>query len=291
MTTIRCYEDVYRAFDAEAVSNAILGDPGASVNAAILCCDQHVGANRTALHAIDRDGRSRHFTFETLKDQSECFAQVLRDNGVDAGDVVACLLPRVPELFVTALAIWRLGAVYQPLFTAFGPKAIEHRVMSSGAKVIVTDGANRSKLDGFAFASRVMTVGDGKQASDLDFHAEIARRDPGLAPVRRTRDDPFLIMFTSGTTGPAKPLFVPIKAIVSFVGYMTDAVGLIPDDRYWNIADPGWGYGLYYAVVGPLALEHETMVYDGHSPSRAPCGSSATTASPISPDRRPPFAC
>lgn len=254
------YDAVYREFDTASAERDILGD--APFNAALLCCDRHVGQNRTALIAVSPDGTSRHLSFETLKDQSERFAQVLRDNGIGVGDVVACLLPRVPELFVTAIALWRLGAVYQPLFTAFGPKAIEHRVTESGAKIIVTDAANRHKLDGFGFAGTVIAI-ESSVAGDLDFHTEIAAREAGLELVIRARDDPFLIMFTSGTTGPAKPLFVPIHAIASFASYMTNAVGLRPDDSFWNIADPGWAYGLYYAVVGPLALGHTTLMYDG----------------------------
>lgn len=255
------YAEAYARFDAESAARAVLG--GAPPNAAALCCDRHCGQGRVALHAVARDGSSRRFTFEELKDRSDRFAQVLRDSGVSAGDVVACLLPRVPELFVTALAVWRLGAVYQPLFTAFGPKAIEHRLKKSGARVVVTDAGNRPKLDEAEHAARLVTVGAAAGSGDLDFDAEIARRRPGLAPVGRSLDDPFLIMFTSGTTGPPKPLFVPLEAIASFAGYMADAVGLRAEDRYWNIADPGWAYGLYYAVVGPLALGHETLAYDG----------------------------
>ncbi|WP_449579230.1 AMP-binding protein [Paracoccus mutanolyticus] len=41
------------------------------------------------------------------------------------------------------LGAWRLGAVYQPLFTAFGPKAIQHRLETSRAKLVVTNSANR----------------------------------------------------------------------------------------------------------------------------------------------------
>src|SRR5690606_2712154 len=82
-------------------------------------------------------------------------------------------------------------------------------------------------------------------------------------PVVREARDPFLIMFTSGTTGPAKPLLVPLAAIPAFVGYLRDAVGLTPADRYWNTADPGWAYGLYYALTGPLAMGHATLLYDG----------------------------
>ena len=59
-------------------------------------------------------------------------------------------------------------------------------------------------------------------------------------------------MFTSGTTGPAKPLEVPLKALIAFGRYMQDAIGLTEEDSFWNIADPGWAYGLYYAITGPL---------------------------------------
>ena len=44
---------------------------------------------------------------------------------------------------------------------------------------------------------------------------------------------------------------------------MTDAVDLRPEDQFWNIADPGWAYGLYYAVTGPLLLGHATTFYNG----------------------------
>jgi acetyl-CoA synthetase len=50
--------------------------------------------------------------------------------------------------------------------------------------------------------------------------------------------------------------------LLTFRVYMTDAVDLRPEDAYWNIADPGWAYGLYYAVTGPLLLGHATTFTD-----------------------------
>jgi acetyl-CoA synthetase len=259
------YAEACERFDAERAAREVLGDENAALNAAVLCCDRHCSMGRSALNAVARGGSSRHYTFDRLKEQSERFAQVLRDEGVGPGDVVAGLLPRIAELLVTVLAVWRLGAVYQPLFTAFGPKAIAHRVGTSGAKAIVSDAANRSKLGEVETGARIVTVAAAGRVpvGDLDFHAEIALRSARLAPVPRSLDDPFLIMFTSGTTGPAKPLFVPLRAMVPYVVYVRDAVGLRPDDRYWNFADPGWAYGLYYAVVAPLAMGQETLLYDG----------------------------
>jgi acetyl-CoA synthetase len=259
------YAEACERFDAARVAREILGGEKAAINAAVLCCDRHCSIGRSALNAVARDGSSRRYTFDALKEQSERFAQVLRDEGVEPGDVVAGLLPRIAELLVTVLAVWRLGAVYQPLFTAFGPKAIAHRVGTSGAKAIVSDAANRHKLDELEAGARIVTVAgaSGVPEGDLDFHTEIGKRPAGLAPVLRSPDDPFLIMFTSGTTGPAKPLYVPLRAIVPYVVYVRDAVGLRAEDCYWNFADPGWAYGLYYAVVAPLAMGQETLLYDG----------------------------
>jgi acetyl-CoA synthetase len=44
---------------------------------------------------------------------------------------------------------------------------------------------------------------------------------------------------------------------------MRDAIDLREDDVFWNIADPGWAYGLYYALTGPLLLGQTTILYEG----------------------------
>ncbi|MCK1975112.1 acetate--CoA ligase, partial [Bacillus safensis] len=56
---------------------------------------------------------------------------------------------------------------------------------------------------------------------------------------------------------------VPLYALLAFGAYMRDAIGLRSDDIFWNIADPGWAYGLYYAVTGPLQLGIATTLYEG----------------------------
>ncbi|MBV4508408.1 AMP-binding protein [Pseudomonas sp. BW13M1] len=258
---MRDYAEAARSFDhAQAAATALHGNFEA-LNACVECCDRHTGSDKPALVWEDRDGNSGCYTFDQLQALAARFANVLKAQGVKAGDRVAGLMPRTPELLVTILATWRLGAVYQPLFTAFGPKAIEHRLEQSHAKVVVTDRHNRPKLDEVADCPTVVTV--GAVEGELDFHRSLAAAADACAPVMRTGNDPFLLMFTSGTTGPAKPLEVPLRAIVAFQGYMRDAIGLRPDDNFWNLADPGWAYGLYYAVTGPLSLGHATTFYDG----------------------------
>jgi acetyl-CoA synthetase len=108
------YADAYLQFDTQT-ARRILGDTGSGINAAVRCCDRYRGSDRTALYWCNKSGRRTEYTFEQLHDLSDRFSQVLRDLGVGVGDKVAGLLPRIPELVATVLAVWRLGAVYQPL--------------------------------------------------------------------------------------------------------------------------------------------------------------------------------
>lgn len=254
-------------FDYRATADATLAGNLDALNACVECCDRHAIPGRVALFWEGKDGDSASYTFSQLKELSARFASFLHSLGVRPGDVVSGMLPRTPELLITVLGTWRLGAVYQPLFTAFGPKAIEHRVKLAGSKVVVTDGANRGKLDEVPDAPTQVTVGgpkgQGIRHGDYSFWAELERHSPEFEPVLRSGEDTFLLMFTSGTTGLAKPLAVPLKAIVAFVGYMRDAVGLREEDSFWNLADPGWAYGLYYGVTGPLAMGHPITFYEG----------------------------
>ncbi|WP_205342509.1 AMP-binding protein [Denitrificimonas caeni] len=252
------YFQASKEFDFDAtVSNAISGNFTA-MNACYECCDRHAGADAVALIQENADGSSSRHSYAELRDQSAQFAHYLTQQGVQAGDVVAGLLPRGHALVVTILGTWRIGAIYQPLFTAFGPKAIEHRLQNSAAKLVVSDAANRSKLSDVEHCPAVMTVTDaqgvGLVSGDCDFWSALTSLSTDFEPVLRSGDDPFLLMFTSGTTGLAKPLEVPLRAIVAFQRYMIDAVGLRAEDSFWNVADPGWAYGLYFGITGPMSM-------------------------------------
>lgn len=258
-TSPRCVDghsdDSCTMFDQWDVLSFLEPDESGQTNAATLCCDRYAAdRSRVALRHRGLDGVTVEWTFARLAHDSARLATVLASLGVTKGDRVAGLLPRSPELLILILATWRLGAVYQPLFTAFGSKAIEYRLTEADTRLIVADQDNYPKIANLTLSIEQIIVGADRASGQRDFWLMIEGEEHGHPPVPCGLDDPFLIMFTSGTTGPAKPLLVPIRAIAAFAAYMRDAVGLRPDDRLWNFADPGWAYGLYYAVTGPLAL-------------------------------------
>jgi len=261
------YAKFYADFDVDNIAAMFSGDLETGINACVECCDRHALPGRIALFHESKDGRSTSYTFAELKELSAKFANFLTQQGIRPGDRVAGLLPRTPELLITILGTWRAGAVYQPLFTAFGSKSIEHRVSTSEAKLIVTDADNRHKLHDVANCPPQMTIGGEKgrgiERGDFSFWAELDRQSTEFAPVMLRGDDPFMMMFTSGTTGPAKGVVVPLRAMLSFYVYTRYAIDLRPEDAFWNIADAGWAYGLYYCVTGPLLMGHPITLYDG----------------------------
>ncbi|HTO73739.1 MAG TPA: AMP-binding protein [Gemmatimonadales bacterium] len=120
------YETECRSFswrDARAELEGLPG--GAGLNIAHEAVDRHAGpmGSVVALRWLGRDGSRREFSYADLRQLSNRFANVLSGLGIARGDRVVTLLGRVPELHITALGSWKLGAVFCPLFSAFGPSA------------------------------------------------------------------------------------------------------------------------------------------------------------------------
>lgn len=255
------YSDYYHNFDMNALLTEIFGEHlDDRLNAYMACCGRHVrdgrGDNLALVHE-DTAGNITRMSFAELDKASAQVANLLLSYGVQVGDQVATMLPRTPELLTIVLATWRIGAVYQPLFTAFGYDSIKYRMDKANTKVVFTNQENRGKFDDLAKQTKMVLVGSkvDAQSWDDDSYAEkVATQSQTVDAVSLDTDAPFLQMFTSGTVGKSKGVSVPLSALSAFYLYMRYAIDLRADDNYWNMADPGWAYGLYYAITGPLLL-------------------------------------
>ncbi|WP_236792164.1 AMP-binding protein [Amycolatopsis sp. GM8] len=222
------------------------GLPGACV--AELLCDRH-DADSVAFKVITRDGSTVDVTFGRLRERSERLAAGLASLGVGPGDRVATLMSKGVDLVTTQLAVWRLGAVYLPLFTAFGAGAIGDRLRQANAKVVVCDEPERHKLEQPSWT--VVNTGEVVRDRDVRF-ADLLGFPAATAPVAVGPDGTMMVLYTSGTTGTPKGVPVPVRALASFECYFRYGLGVSDDDVYWNAADPGWAYGLYYSIIAPL---------------------------------------
>lgn len=260
------YNVYYHNFNISDLLTEIYGEHlDDRLNAYMACCGRHVrdgrGDNLALVHE-DTSGKVTRMSFAELDKASAQVANLLKSYGVQAGDQVATMLPRTPELLTIVLATWRIGAVYQPLFTAFGYDSIKYRMDKANTKVVFTNEENRSKFEDLAEQTKMVMVDNKNDAQatsekkwpDDNYAKMMASQSQTSEPVLLDADAPFLQMFTSGTVGKSKGVSVPLSALTAFYLYMRYAIDLRADDNYWNMADPGWAYGLYYAITGPLLM-------------------------------------
>jgi acetyl-CoA synthetase len=226
---------------------------GAGASAATMLCDRHDPA-AIAFRFVDEQLHSATMTYGELADRSRRLATALAERGIGRGDRVAVLMSKRPELVITLLAIWRLGAVHVPLFTAFAHGAIRLRVDSSDARLVVTEPAERAKLD--TLEVEVLETG-------AEFDRLVAELPPLVSAESVGGAGPLLQLYTSGTTGKPKGVVVPMRALAAFHCYLHYGLDVSPDDVYWNAADPGWAYGLYYGIVAPLLAGRANILFRG----------------------------
>jgi len=114
---------------------------GGSLNISRSCLDQHIDSPRAAAPAIiweGEEGASRILTYAELFEMVENCAAGLRALGLGHSDAIGLHLPMMPETVAALLAVARIGAVASPLFSGYGPAAIESRLRDVGAKALFT---------------------------------------------------------------------------------------------------------------------------------------------------------
>src|SRR6476646_10931756 len=118
-----------------------------TINASYNCLDRHVEAgrgDRVAFHWRGEEGEERDVTYADLHRDVQRFANALKDQGVEKGDVVGIFLPMIPEVVVAMLACARIGAPHNVVFGGFSAESVKERMEFSEAKALITvDGARR----------------------------------------------------------------------------------------------------------------------------------------------------
>lgn len=228
----------------------IYSEPNLSV--AHLLCDQYA-PDRLAYRIIDGDLNARDLTYGELRTESERFAAGLRTLGISEGDRVATLMGKSREYLISLIAIWRIGAVHVPLFTAFAPPAIASRLYGSNAKVVICDASQLAKLaagDAFPSAPTWKVISTGESPSGVSLFQDLLIDEEFPPPAAKLGGNaPIIHIYTSGTTGAPKGVVVPTRALAAFRAYAEFGYDLRPDDVFWCAADPGWAYGLYFGVL------------------------------------------
>jgi len=264
------YRALSRCFSWERLRAELFERADDTMNIAQLAIDGHAATtpDKLAVRFIDSQGTALDLTYRGLLQRSNQFANLLTTLGLKRGDVVASLLGRCPELFMTVLGTLKFGAVLSPLFSAFGPEPIRSRLELGGASVLITTARYYERKVApiratLPLLAHVFVIRDGAEplpAGTTDIEAALAGQSGAFDTVRMNPDDAALLHFTSGTTGNPKGVVHAHRAVIAHYATARLALDLHLEDMFWCTADPGWVTGISYGVIAPLACGTSMLV-------------------------------
>ena len=233
---------------------------GGQVNVARVCVHRWA-SDEEAVVGLYEDGVRESLTWAELSRQVTQLAEALVEAGVGEGDRVALYMPMCPAVAVASHACAHIGAVQVPIFSGFAAPAIASRLEDSQAKVVIC--ADWSLRRGKRMEMRATL--DDAGAFDVTHVIEWSRetrawpdevtRQPGvLAPREVDSEAPYLLAYTSGTTGrPKGVLHVQGSFLVSIAREVAYQVDVKRGDRIHFATDMGWIMGPWTVVGGGAA--------------------------------------
>jgi acetyl-CoA synthetase len=266
------YEQRSKEFDWALAEQELGWRHGEPINIGWYCSDRICRLGHGARPALiweGAEGKGRTYSFDDLRVLTNTFGQYLRRLGLGPGDRVCLFMDRIPELYIGFLGVLKMGAIVQPLFSAFGDESLFTRLKDAETAAIVTQRRHLAKVRKIRDtlpALRHIIVADGAGAAlqerevVLTLDQEPRVEDFELQDTRA--ETPSVLHYTSGTTGQPKGAQHVHGSLPA--QYLTTrwALDLRPDDIYWCNADPGWVTGTSYGIIGPWSTGTTQVVLD-----------------------------
>ena len=200
------------------------------------------------------DGR-RRITYGQLWAEVKRFAEFLRRQGVQRGDVVTLQLPNRIEFPVVFFSLELIGAVANKISADFRGVEVEYILKFSQSRVYVC----ASQFKGFDYLPMIREIRprlpdlalvicvDDTTAGDVVSFGKVVNETPEISERDRVRMDPFDIMrmcFTSGTTGNPKGVLHCFNTTLCTAELFNDQLAVTERDVMLCYLPVGlnWGY-------------------------------------------------
>ena len=273
MSNIGSYNDRVKNFSWSISEKELNYKKGDIINIGWYCSDricQMGKSDKVALHHEGFGGNVKTYTFNDIRLAGNTIGSFLRGLGIEAEDRVCLFMDRIPELYLSFLGVLKIGAIVQPLFSAFGDESLFVRLENAGTKAIITQKKHVSKvrkiietLPSLEHIIIVDNIDESKlREKEVIFSLEKAKPVETIDIYPTKADSPSVLHYTSGTTGQPKGVRHVHYSLIS--QYLTTkwVLDLQEDDIYWCTADPGWVTGTSYGIIGPWSLGVTQCVLD-----------------------------
>ncbi|MGB1583698.1 MAG: acyl-CoA synthetase [Solirubrobacterales bacterium] len=204
-----------------------------------------------ALIELSRAGDRRVFAFAEVVETSAAYAGAFAARGVEPGDVVLTMIGNRPEWVFSMLACWRMGAVVLPCNEMLRAKDLKLRFEKAAPRLVVCDERNRTELEASGWSGETILVPDASLAT----HSPTPAVDVGP-------NDPALMIFTSGTTGEAKPVVHTHGCLPGQRLQADNWFGARPGEIAWCTAASGWSKSARNVFLTPWLCGAAAVLHD-----------------------------
>jgi acetyl-CoA synthetase len=226
--------------------------------------------DKVALLWENASDRTQMVTYRRLDALSTRLSSSLSRLGISRGDCVLLRLPNLPEFYVAALAVARLGGVFIPSSTQFKDVEVRYRLNDSAAVAAVTtprllDTIERVRGDCPALRHVIVVPEEPGQAvpgDTLDFTRLIADGSEVFPPAVMRSDDVAFIAYTSGTTGDPKGVVHLHRYPLAYESLIRWWHDYRPDDIVACPSELGWLLPLASTFLYALAKHLTVVLYD-----------------------------
>jgi len=198
----------------------------------------------------EQDSLEQKLSFQQVAQDARRAAHFFHQIGLRRGDRGLIIAPRVPHWWIAMLGLIRLGVVPIPGTPMLTAKDIRYRVETAETSALITDAEGAAKVEGLKLPHHIFL--GGERPGWTSFDDSLREADADFDPEPTRSDEPGIIYFTSGTTGPAKMV---LHTQVSYaLGHRLTGelwLDLKPDDLHWCITDTGWAKAAWSCFFGP----------------------------------------
>lgn len=227
--------------------------------------EKYAGGSKKALIYVDADNNRKDVTYSELIKAANQTANVLTDNGLQKGDVVLVMVPRLIESYVTYIGALKAGLVVIPSSEMLRASDIEYRIEHSGAKAIIAYDAFTDQLESVNNLDNVNVFILGKAKEGEYSLTELAAdASEEFETCNTSSSDTAFLSYTSGTTG--KPKGAVHSHAWGYAHLRTTApnwLGIEEGDVVWATAAPGWQKWIWTPFLSVLGSGATGFVYNG----------------------------
>ena len=186
-------------------------------------------ADGPALIWCNAAGEERRYNFSDIARLSGKLADGLQRRGVQKGDRVVIMLPRIPEWQIAMVACMKLGAVPIPCIEMLTPKDLAYRIDNAGARAVIARAEHAAKFTGM-YERLPVRISVGKVPGWDLIDALIEGGSEDFKPAAVAAEDPALLYYTSGSTGNPKGVLHASRAIYAWREVARSWLDLRPGD-------------------------------------------------------------